>query len=169
MPAPFEPPLHRHAFGRLCLFLHSSFSLLHSLWPLTSHPPPSSQPIPADRAPVPPEPRRSTPNPQITTNMLLLIPTMGKRAVGCAERPLFPAESGNKLISDRESEVLRRDYGEATVRPARVPGAVSHRVVGSLIIVIWQPHHQVLSTSHWYPGYLPWPKILGDSMAPNRR
>ena len=61
-----------------------------------------------------PLPRRS-PNPQTTTNMLSLIPKMGKRPAGCAKRPLFPAESGNKLISDRGSEVLRRGNGEATM------------------------------------------------------
>ena len=60
-----------------------------------------------------PLPRRS-PNPQTTTNMLSLIPKMGKRPAGCAKRPLFPAESGNKLISDRGSEVLRRDSQETT-------------------------------------------------------
>ena len=60
-----------------------------------------------------PEPRRSTLNPQTTTNMLSLIPKMGKRTAGCAKRPLFPAESGNKLISYRRSEVLRGGSGEA--------------------------------------------------------
>ena len=44
-------------------------------------------------APVPPESHRSTPNPQFRTNMLSIF--------GCAKRPLFPAQSGNKLISDR--------------------------------------------------------------------
>jgi hypothetical protein len=32
--------------------------------------------------------------------MLSLIPKMGKRTAGCAKRPLFPSESGNKLISN---------------------------------------------------------------------
>src|SRR5664280_2129609 len=63
-----------------------------------------------------PETPRSTPNPQTTTNMLSLIPKMGKRPAGCAKRPLFPAESGNKLISDCLSEVLRRDYGRTRTR-----------------------------------------------------
>src|ERR1017187_1819599 len=68
-----------------------------------------------------PETRRSTPNPQTTTNMLSLIPKMGNRTVGCAERPLFPAGSGNKLISDRRSEVLRRVSGESTGRLPTCP------------------------------------------------
>ena len=67
---------------------------------------------------APPEPPRSTPNPQTTTNMLSLIPKMGKRPAGCAKRPLFPAESGNKLISNPGLEVLRRGYGEVTAKLA---------------------------------------------------
>src|ERR1039458_1326762 len=36
---------------------------------------------------------QSTPNPQPTTHMLSLIPTMGNCIVGCAKRPLFPARA----------------------------------------------------------------------------
>src|ERR1035437_1291559 len=43
------------------------------------------------------------PNPQTTTNMLSLIPKMGKLTAGCAKRPLFPAESGNKLIPNPQT------------------------------------------------------------------
>jgi hypothetical protein len=77
---------------------------------------------------APPEPPRSTPNPQTTTNMLSLIPKMGKRPAGCAKRPLFPAESGNKLISNPGLEVLRGGSGGAggTVR-CRVGGIGGQR------------------------------------------
>ncbi len=51
--------------------------------------------------------------------MLSLIPKMGNRTVGCAERPLFPAESGNKLISYRD----KRYYGETPVGLAGWLGA----------------------------------------------
>jgi hypothetical protein len=48
--------------------------------------------------------------------------------------------------------VLRRDYGESPARPARAPGALSERIGGALITVIWQPHHKGLSASHCHPG-----------------
>jgi hypothetical protein len=84
--------------------------------------------------------------------MLSLIAKMGKRPAGCAKRPLFPAESGNKLISDRRSEVLRRVSGESPARPARAPGAVSEDIAGGLIPVIWQPNHKGFNASHWQRG-----------------
>jgi hypothetical protein len=74
---------------------------------------------PADSSVATPESPRSTPNPQTTTNMLSLIPKMGNRTVGCAKRPLFPAESGNKLISYRN----KRYYGETPVGPTGESGA----------------------------------------------
>jgi hypothetical protein len=80
--------------------------------PYCSNPAPDR---PAGRAGASPESPRSTPDPQTTTNMLSLIPKMGNRTVGCAKRPLFPAESGNKLISDPGSEVIRGVSGEAPV------------------------------------------------------
>ena len=76
---------------------------------------------------APPEPPHSTLNPQTTTNMLSLIPKMGKRTAGCAKRPLFPAESGNKLISDPD----QRYYGEAPVLLPCCFGGMSGRA-GSL-------------------------------------
>ena len=48
--------------------------------------------------------------------------------------------------------MLRRVSGESPARPARAPGAVSEGIAGGLIIVIWQPHHQGFSASHWHPG-----------------
>jgi hypothetical protein len=57
-----------------------------------------------------------------------------------------------RSTSDRRSEVLRRVSGEAPARPARGAGAVSEGIPGGLIIVIWQPHHQGFSASHWHPG-----------------
>src|ERR1039458_9090022 len=41
-----------------------------------------------------------------------LIPKMGNRTVGCAKRPLFPAESGNKLMPNPK----RRTYMLAFLR-----------------------------------------------------
>jgi len=78
-----------------------------SLAPRTAEPlPPIVPTLHPTLARAPPETHRS-PNPQTTTNMLSLIPKMGNRTVGCAKRPLFPAESGNKLISDSN----QRCYG----------------------------------------------------------
>jgi len=82
-----------------------------------------------------PESRRSTPNPQTTTNMLSLIAKMGNLTVGCAKRPLFPAESGKKLISDSRSEVLRRVSGESPARPAGGAGAGWEQAVASGSVV----------------------------------
>ena len=48
--------------------------------------------------------------------------------------------------------MLRRVSGESPARPARAPGSVSERIAGDLIMVIWQPHHQGPSASHWQPG-----------------
>jgi len=38
------------------------------------------------------------------------------------------------------------------VGPARGTGAVSEGIPGGLMIVIWQPHHEGFSASHWHPG-----------------
>ena len=36
--------------------------------------------------------------------------------------------------------------------PVRGTGAVSEGIPGGLMIVIWQPHHEGFSASHWHPG-----------------
>jgi hypothetical protein len=66
--------------------------------------------------------------------------------------PTGDSPETRRSTSDRRSEVLRRDYGETTAIPARVTEAVSERIAGGLIIVIWQPHRQAFSASHWNPG-----------------
>jgi hypothetical protein len=37
-------------------------------------------------------------------------------------------------------------------RPARGTGAASEGIVGGLMMVTWQPHHEGFSASHWHPG-----------------
>ena len=49
--------------------------------------------------------------------------------------------------------------GERPARLACAPGAVSERIAGGLLIVIWQPQHQVLNASHCHPGT----SVAGDS------
>jgi len=75
-----------------------------------------------------------------------------------ASLAVAPPET-RRSTSDRGSEVLRGVSGECPARPARATGAVSERIAGGLIMVIWQPHHQGLSASHCHPGT----SVAGDS------
>src|ERR1019366_4686687 len=79
------------------------------------------------------ETHRSTPNPQFRTNMLSIF--------GCAKRPLFPAESGNKLISDRGSEVslfsLRVNKWGSWRRAAPSKPKTKTRNNDNMLVVVW--------------------------------